>query len=159
MEKHIINLFYWFACWKVESKAFSCIQEEKDEEEWKETIYHKYFYVEDRGMKMKMIRDFSILMQLCRKRVCIRWDLGIFYGQVGCKLNWPLPQRKSAVIFREYFALNPCSLYPGSCSCGPWLPSTPQFGDFIAYHNFCYTYHAKIFWGLWHILRFAPSKW
>ena len=41
---------------------------------------------------------------------------------------------------REYFALNPCSLcslYPGSCSCGPWLPSTPQFGDFIAYHNFC----------------------
>ena len=23
-----------------------------------------------------------------------------FSGQVGCKLNWPLPRRKSAVIFR-----------------------------------------------------------
>ena len=53
-----------------------------------------------------------------------------FSGQVGCKLNWPLPHRKSAVIFREYFALNPCSLYPGSCSFGLWLPSTPQFGEF-----------------------------
>ena len=61
-----------------------------------------------------------------------------FYGQVGCKLNWPLPQRKWVVIFREYFALNPCSLYPGSCSFGLWLPSIPQFWDFIAYHNFCF---------------------
>ena len=55
-----------------------------------------------------------------------------FSGQVGCKLNWPLPQRKSAVIFRSYFALNLCSLYLGSSSFGLWLPSTPQFGDFIA---------------------------
>ena len=69
--KRIINLFYWVACpqachYDPESKAFLCIQEEKDEEEWKETFLHKYSYVEDRGMKMKMIGDFLILMQLCR---------------------------------------------------------------------------------------------
>ena len=55
---------------------------------------------------------------------------GQFFGQVGCKLNWPLPQRNSVVISQEYFALNPSSLYLGSCSFGLWLPSTPQFGEF-----------------------------
>ena len=42
------------------------------------------------------------------------------------------------MIFREFLAVNPSSLYPGSCSFGLWLPSTPQFGGFIAYHNFCF---------------------
>ena len=51
-------------------------------------------------------------------------------GKSGVKLNWLLPQRNSVVIFREYFALNPSSLYLGSCSFGLWLPSTPQFGEF-----------------------------
>ena len=61
------------------------------------------------------------------------------------------------MTFREYFALNPSSLYPGSCSFGPRLPSTPQFGDFIAYHNFCYTYHAKIFRSFFIYVAIAPS--
>ena len=42
MEKRIINLFYWFACPKVESKAFLCIQEEKGEEGWKETDVNNF---------------------------------------------------------------------------------------------------------------------
>ena len=47
MEKHIINLFYWFACpqacqYDPESKAFLCIQEEKGEEGWKETNLNMY---------------------------------------------------------------------------------------------------------------------
>ena len=67
-----------------------------------------------------------------------RFGLVCFSGHVGCKLNWPLPLTKSAVIFREFLAVNPSSLYPGSCSFGLWLPSTPQFGGFIAYHNFCF---------------------
>ena len=54
MENRIINLFYWFACPTVESKAFLCIQQEKDEEEWSETNLN-ILYVEDRGMKMKTI--------------------------------------------------------------------------------------------------------
>ena len=32
-----------------------------------------------------------------------------------------------SMIFK-YFALNPCSLYLGSCSFGLWLPT--QFGEF-----------------------------
>ena len=56
-KKRSINLFYWFACPKVETKAFLCIQEKKDEEEWQETDLHidNYWYVEVRGMRMKII--------------------------------------------------------------------------------------------------------
>ena len=96
-------------------------------------------------------------MQLSRWECAYGEIWASFSGQVGCELNWPLPHRKSAVIFREY--LRPSSLYLGSCAFGLWLLSTQQFGDFIAYHNFCYTYHAKIFWGLSNILHFVPSKW
>ena len=70
--------------------------------------------------------------------MCIRGDLGLFSWASRCRLNWLFPLTKSAVIFQEYFGVNPSSLYPGSCSFGLWLPSTPQFGDFIAYHNFCF---------------------
>ena len=124
--KRINNLFYWFACpqacrYDPESKAVLCIQEEKDEEGWKEK--------NERGMKMKIIMVFSVLIQFCGWECAYGEIWASFSGQFGCELNWPLPHRKSAVIFREYFTLNPCSSYLGSCSFGLWLPST-QFERF-----------------------------
>ena len=58
---------------------------------------------------MKIIVVFFSFDAILRIRVCIRHPVRfghLFLGK-SCKLNWPLPQRKSAVIFREYFALNP----------------------------------------------------
>ena len=89
-------------------------------------------------MKMKIIIVFQVWCNFVRYEWAYREIWACFPRQVGCKLNWPLPQTKSAVIFRKYFAVNPFSLYLGSCWFGLWLPSTPQFGDFIAYHNFCF---------------------
>ena len=85
----------------------------------------------------------------------------LFSGKVGCTLNWPLPQRKAVVIFRDYFALNPSSLYLGSCLFGLWLPSTPQFGEYmisLLITTSVILIMLKFFEVLKDILDSAPSK-
>ena len=74
----------------------------------------------------------------------VRFGL-VFLGKSGVNSTGLCLRENQQWFFENILTLNPASLYLGSCSFVLWLPSTPQFGDFIAYHNFCYTYHAKIF--------------
>ena len=93
---------------------------------WREMKRNQYQlflqYVEEKGMKMKMITYFFNFVNFDAIRVRMEiW--ASFLGKLG---NSSLSLRENQWFF-EYFARNPCS-YLGSCSFGLWLPS--QFGEF-----------------------------